>query len=107
MSTMGPAAGPSKFVTLDRILLGFTSVFLLSHAVAYYVSMHNDSILETIFITLVLILVGPIVAIGVAVHNSVLIFHSVLLQRWLISPALLTCAVLLASYLLMGRAAGR
>lgn len=107
MSTMGSAAGPSKFATLDRILLGFTSVFLLSHAVAYYVSMHNDCILETIFITLVLIVVGPIVAIDVAVHNSVLIFHSVLRQRWLISPALLTRAVLLPSYLLTRRTAGR
>jgi hypothetical protein len=105
MSTVGSAVAPSKFVTLDRMLLGFTSVFLLSHAVAYYVSMHTDSVLETIFTNLVLIFVGPIVAIVVTVRIGVLIFISVLRQRWLISSALLTCAALLTSYLFMGRAA--
>lgn len=104
MSTV-ESVGPSKRVTLDRILLGFTLVFLLSHAIAYYVSMHTDSVLETIVINLVLIFVGPIVAIGVAVRISILIFLGVLRQRWLISPALLTCAALLATYLFMGRAA--
>ena len=103
MCTLGST--PSRFVTPDRILLSLTSVFLLSHAVASYISMHTDSVLETIFINLVLIFVGPLVATGVAVRISVLIFLSVLRQRWLISPALLTCAALLASYLFMGRAA--
>lgn len=44
MSIVGSFVGPNKFVTLDRIMLGFTSVFLLSHAVAYYVSMHTETI---------------------------------------------------------------
>lgn len=105
MSTMGSVVGPSKSVTLDRISLSFTPVFLLSHAVAYYVSMHTDSVLETIFINLVLIFVGLILAIVVAVRISVLIFLSVLRQRWLVSPALLACVALLASYPFMGRAA--
>lgn len=74
MSSVGSVIGPNKFVTLDRILLGFTSVFLLSHAVAYYVSTHTESALETILINLVLIFVGPIVAIVVAVRISVLFF---------------------------------
>jgi hypothetical protein len=102
---MGSAVGPSKFVTFDRILLGFTSVFLLSHAVAYYVSMHTDSVLETIFINLVLIFVGPIVAIVVAVRMVTLIFVSPLRKRWLVSPVLLACVALLASYPFMGKAA--
>lgn len=105
MSTMGSAVGPSKFVTFDRILLGFTSVFLLSHAAAYYVSMHTDSVLETIFINLVLIFVGPIVAIVVAVRMVTLIFVSPLRKRWLVSPVLLACVALLASYPFMGKAA--
>lgn len=105
MSTVGSFVGPNKFGTFDRILLGFASVFLLSHAVVYYVSMHTESVLETIFINLMLIFVGPIAAVVVALRISVLTFLSVLRQRWLISPALLICAALLASYLCMGRAA--
>ncbi len=105
MSTVGSAVGLRKIFTLDRILLAFTTVFLLSHAVAYYVSMHTDGVLETIFINLVLIVVGAVVAIVVAVRISVLTFLSILRQRWLIFPALLTCVALLASYLFMGRAA--
>ena len=50
MSTVGSAVGPSRIATADRILLGFTSVFLFSHAVAYYVSMHTDSLFEWIVI---------------------------------------------------------
>lgn len=104
MSTVGSAVGPSKFVTLDRILLGFTSVFLLSHAVAYYVSMHTDSVFETIIFNLLLVFMGAIVAIVAAVRITTLIFVSLLRQRWLVSPVLLACVGLLASYPFMGRA---
>jgi hypothetical protein len=104
MSTVGSAT-PSKFVTLDRMLLSFTSIFLLSHAVLYYVSMHTDGVLETMLINMALLLVGAIVATVVTARIGILIFLSVLRQRWPISPALFTCAVLLASYLFIGRAA--
>ena len=103
MCTLGST--PSRFVTPDRILLNLTSVFLLSHAVASYISMHTESVLETIFINLVLIFVGPILAIVVTVRMGVLTFLSVLRQRWRVSPVLLVCVALLASYPFMGKAA--
>jgi hypothetical protein len=105
MSTAGSIVGPNKLVTLDRILLIFTSVFLLAHAVAYYVSMHTNGV-ETIIENLLLILVGGVVAIVVVVRVVILIFVGLFRQRWqLVSPALPVCAALLATYPFMGAAA--
>ena len=105
MSTAGSVVGPSKFVTLDRVLLIFISLFLLSHSVAYYVSMHTDRIIETIILNLLLILMGGIVAIALVVRITILIFVRLFRERWLASPALLACVALLASHPFMGAAA--
>jgi hypothetical protein len=99
MSTVGSAAGASKFVALARILLGFTSVFLFSHAMACYVSMHTDSVFATIIFNLLLILVGAVVAIIVAARTFIRIIVGLFRQRWLVSPALLACLALLVSSL--------
>jgi hypothetical protein len=105
MSTAGSVVGPSKLVTLDRVLLIFISLFLLSHAVAYYISMHTDRIIETIILNLLLILIGGIVAIVLVVRIIILISVRLFRERWLASPALLACVALLASHPLMGAAA--
>ena len=76
MSTAGSVVGSSKYVTFDRALLIFISLFLLSHAVAYYVSMHTDRIIETIILNLLLILMGGIVAIVLVVRIVILILFA-------------------------------
>jgi hypothetical protein len=105
MSTVGSAVGPSRIVTLDRVLLGFTPVFLFSRAVAYYVSMHTNGVLETIILNLLLISVGAIVATIVVVRIIIVILVSLFRRRWLVSPTLLACLALLVSYPFMGSAA--
>jgi hypothetical protein len=105
VSTAGSVVGSSKYVTFDRALLIFISLFLLSHALAYYVSMHTDRIIETIILNLLLILMGGIVAIVLVVRIIILIFVRLYGERWLASRALLACVALLASYPFMGTAA--
>jgi hypothetical protein len=90
-----------KFVILDRTLVIVTSVFLLSHAVAYYVSAHSDGF-ETIIVNLLLFFVGGALAIIVFVRIAVLIFFRLFRKSWLASPALPACVTLLAIYPFIG-----
>jgi hypothetical protein len=51
MSAIGPVVDSRKFSTFERALLMFASVSLLSDAVAGYVSMHSDSVIEAIIVS--------------------------------------------------------
>jgi hypothetical protein len=104
MSAIGSIIGPMKSAVFDRTLLVITSVFLLSHAVAYYVSMHSNGN-ETIIENFLLIFVGGVVATIVIVRTTILIFVGFFKRRWLASPALLICVALLVTYPFIGAAA--
>jgi hypothetical protein len=97
MSTAGPVIGPTKFSTFERALLIFASVFLLSGAVADYVSSHTDGVIETIILSLSHILVGSAFAIVVGVRIIVLIA----ICRFGASSALLACVALFATFPVM------
>jgi hypothetical protein len=105
MSTARSVVGPSKFSKFERALLIFASVFLLSDAVGGYVSMHTDRIIETIILSLLLILVGGVFAIVVVVRIIILISVCRFGQRWLASSALLAYVALFATFPFMGAAA--
>ena len=95
---------PGKFFTFDRVLLIFTLVFLLSHAGAYYVSVHSNGV-EAIIENLVLVLVSSVVATLIVVRIVTLISIRLRRQEWVISLALPACAALLAIYPFMGATA--
>jgi hypothetical protein len=105
MSAIGFVIASRKFSMFERALLIFASVFLLSDVVAGYVSTHTDRIIETIILSLLLILVGGVFAIVVGLRIIILIAVRRFRQRWLASSALLACAALFAIFPFLGTTA--
>jgi hypothetical protein len=58
MSAIGPVVDSRKFSTFERALLIFAPVFLVSDAVAGYVAMHDDRVIEAIIVSFSLIFAG-------------------------------------------------
>ena len=100
-SIVGSVVGRSRLIGLDRALLILTSVFLLSHAGALYVSTHGDGF-DVIIENLLLIVVGSVVSIAVLVRIIIFVLVGLFRQRWLMSPALPACILLLAIYPFVG-----
>ena len=93
--------GSRKFVIFDRTLAIFTSALLFSHAVACYISAHNDG-LATIVVNLLLIFVGGAIVIIVMARMAILISLFLFRKRWMASLALPACVSLLAIYPFVG-----
>jgi hypothetical protein len=98
MSAIEPVVDPRKFSTFERALLIFASVFLLCVAVAGYISMHTDSVIEAIIVNFSRIFVGGVFAIVVGVRIIILIAVCRFGQRWLVSSALLAFVALFATF---------
>src|SRR5258708_27956741 len=98
MSGAGSIVSPRTFSTFERALLIFALAFLLSEGVAGYVSMHTDSVIETIIVSFSLIFVGGVFATVMGVRIIILIAVCRFGQRWLASSTLLACVALFATF---------